>query len=106
MIVSGGENIFPREVEEILYRHPAVQEAAVIGLPDPYWVEKVHAVIVLKKGTSVSGQELIDFCKRNLARFKAPKSVEFIDALPKSPAGKILKRELREKYWEGLERKI
>jgi len=106
MIVSGGENIFPREVEEILYRHPAVQEAAVIGLPDPYWVEKVHAVIVLKKGTSVSGQELIDFCKQNLARFKAPKSVEFIDALPKSPAGKILKRELREKYWEGLERKI
>ena len=106
MIVSGGENIFPREVEEILYRHPAVQEAAVIGVPDPYWVEKVHAMIVLKKGASVSGQELIDFCERNLARFKAPKSVEFVDALPKSPAGKILKRELREKYWEGLERKI
>ena len=106
MIVSGGENIYPREVEEILYRHPAVQEAAVIGIPDPYWVEKVHAIVVLKKGASLGGQELIDFCKQNLARFKAPKSVEFFDDLPKSPAGKILKRALREKFWEGLERKI
>ena len=106
MIVSGGENIFPREVEEILYRHPAVQEAAVIGIPDPYWVEKVHAVVVLKTGATLSSQELIDFCKQNLARFKAPKSVEFVDVIPKNPAGKIMKRELRQKYWEGAERKI
>ena len=106
MIVSGGENIYPREVEEVLYQHPAIQEAAVIGIPDPYWVEKVLAVVVLKKGTSLSDQELIDFCKQKLARFKAPKSVEFVNALPKNPAGKILKRELRENYWTGLERKI
>ncbi len=98
MIVSGGENVFPREVEEILYQHPAVLEGTVIGIPDPYWVEKVHAVVVLKEGTDVTDQELIDFCKERPARFKAPKSVEFVDALPKSPAGKILKRQLREKY--------
>jgi acyl-CoA synthetase (AMP-forming)/AMP-acid ligase II len=98
MIVSGGENVFPREVEEILYQHAAVLEGTVIGIPDPYWVEKVHAVVVLKEGTDASDQELIDFCKERLARFKAPKSVEFVDALPKSPAGKILKRQLREKY--------
>jgi len=106
MIISGGENIYPREVEEILYQHPAVQEAAVIGIPDSYWVEKVHAVVVLKKEASLSEQGLIDFCKERLARFKAPKSVEFVDALPKNPAGKILKRELREKYWAGLERRV
>jgi len=106
MIISGGENIYPREVEEILYQHPAIREAAVIGLPDSYWVEKVHAVVVLKKGMSLTSEELIDFCKQRLARFKAPKSVEFVDALPKNPAGKILKRELREKYWAGRERKL
>jgi len=106
MIVSGGENIFPREVEEILYQHPAVQEAAIIGIPDPYWVEKVHAVIVFKEGQSITGEELIGFCKERLARFKAPKSVEVIDTLPKNPAGKILKRQLREKYWEGMDRRI
>ena len=98
MICSGGENIYPREVEEILYQHPAVLEAAVIGIPDPYWVEKVHAVISLKKGTSLTAQELIDFCRQRLAHYKAPKSVEFVDALPKNPSGKILKRELRQKY--------
>jgi long-chain acyl-CoA synthetase len=106
MVVSGGENIFPREVEEILYKHPSVQEAAVIGIPDPYWVERVHAVVVLKKGASVTDHELIDFCKQNLARFKAPKSVEFVDALPKTSTNKILKRELREKYWAGLKRRV
>ena len=106
MIVSGGENVFPREIEEVLYRHPSVQEAAVFGIPDPYWVEKVHAVVVLKKGATLTEQELIDFCKETLARFKAPKSVEFADALPKSPAGKILKREMREKYWSGTGRRV
>jgi len=106
MIVSGGENIFPREVEEVLYGHPAVLETAVFGIPDPYWVEKVHAVIVLKKGKNVTEQEIIDFCKERLARYKAPKSVEFADDLPKNPAGKILKKLIRAKYWEGLGRKI
>jgi acyl-CoA synthetase (AMP-forming)/AMP-acid ligase II len=98
MIISGGENIYPREVEEILYQHPAVKEAAVIGIPDPYWVEKVHAVVVLKSGKEANEKELIDFCKERLARFKAPKSVAFADSLPKNPQGKVLKRELRKKY--------
>jgi long-chain acyl-CoA synthetase len=98
MICSGGENVYPREVEEILYQHPAVLEAAVIGIPDPYWVEKVHAVISLKKGTSLTTQELIDFCRQRLAHYKAPKSVEFVDVLPKNPSGKILKRKLRQRY--------
>ncbi len=106
MIVSGGENIYPREVEEILYRHPAVSEVAVIGIPDPYWVEKVHAIVTLKQGKTTTSNELIDFCKKNLARYKAPKSVEFVDLLPKNPSGKILKKELREKYWQEQTRKV
>jgi long-chain acyl-CoA synthetase len=106
MIVSGGENIYPREIEEVLYSHPAVSEVAVIGIPDSYWVERVHAVVTLKQGASVTADELIAFCKKNLARYKAPKSVEFVDALPKNPSGKILKKELREKYWEGQTRRV
>ena len=97
-IITGGENVFPREVEEIIYRHPGVHEAAVIGIPDPYWVEKVHAVVSLKKDASLTAEELIAFCKKNLAGYKSPKSIEFVDALPKNAAGKILKRELRDKY--------
>ena len=96
MIISGGENIYPREVEEVLYRHPAVEEVAVIGVPDPYWVESVHAVVVLKQGMSVAEKELSDFCKQHMARYKAPKSFDFVASLPKSPQGKILKRKLRE----------
>jgi long-chain acyl-CoA synthetase len=98
MICSGGENIYPREVEEIIYKHPAVLEAAVIGLPDPYWVEKVHAVISLKKGMTLTDKEIIDFCRQRLARYKAPKSVSFVDDLPKNASGKILKRELRNMF--------
>jgi len=105
MIISGGENVYPREVEEVLYRHPAVLETAVIGIPDPYWVERVHAVVATKKGASTTAEELIAFCKKQIASYKAPKSVEFVDALPKNPAGKILKRELREKYWKGTRKK-
>jgi long-chain acyl-CoA synthetase len=98
MIISGGENIYPREVEEVMYRHPAVEEVAVIGVPDPYWVERVHAVVVLKQGESVDEKELGDFCKQHMARYKAPKSFDFVRSLPKSPQGKILKRELRTAY--------
>jgi acyl-CoA synthetase (AMP-forming)/AMP-acid ligase II len=100
MIISGGENVYPREVEEVLYQHPAVLEAAVIGVPDPYWVERVHAVVATKKGAKTSAEELIAFCKKHLAGYKAPKTVEFVDSLPKNAAGKILKKELREKYWK------
>ena len=106
MIISGGENIYPREIEEVLYKHPAVAEAAVIGVPDKLWVERVHALVVLKEGRQATEQEIMEFCKSHLARFKAPKSVEFVSALPKNPQGKILKKELRGKYWTGLERKI
>jgi long-chain acyl-CoA synthetase len=98
MIITGGENVFPREVEEILYKLPAVQEAAVIGIPDPYWVEKVHAVIVLREGTQSTQEEVKKFCKGHLADYKCPKSVEFVSSLPKNPQGKILKRELSARY--------
>jgi long-chain acyl-CoA synthetase len=105
MIISGGENVYPREVEEVLYQHPAVLEAAVIGIPDPYWIEKVHAVVVTKKGKTATPEELIAFCKKHVAGYKAPKSVELVEALPKNPSGKILKRELREKYREKTPKK-
>jgi len=97
-IITGGENVYPREVEEILYRHPMVHEVAVIGIPDPYWVERVHAVVSLKKGANCTAEELIAFCKKSLAGYKAPKSIEFMETLPKNAAGKIMKRELRDKY--------
>jgi long-chain acyl-CoA synthetase len=98
MIITGGENIYPREVEEILHSHPAVLEAAVIGVPDDRWVERVHAVITLKQGQNASSEEIIAFCKEHIARYKAPKTVEFVESLPKNPSGKIMKRELRKKY--------
>jgi acyl-CoA synthetase (AMP-forming)/AMP-acid ligase II len=106
MIISGGENVYPREVEEILYRHPAVSEAAVIGVPDDKWVERVHAVITLRHEQETTADDIIAFCKAHLAGYKAPKSVEFVQSLPTSPQGKILKKKLREKYWQGKERKI
>jgi long-chain acyl-CoA synthetase len=99
MIISGGENVYPREVEEVLYRHPSVAEAAVIGIPDDYWVEKVHALIVLNKNTSADADEIISFCKKYIAGYKTPKSIEFVESLPKNAAGKILKKELRAKYF-------
>ncbi len=98
MIISGGENVFPKEVEEVLYRHPAVREAAVIGVPDPYWVERVHAVVSLREDAQVTEQEIINFCREHVAKYKAPKSVEFVNDLPKNPQGKILKKVLRLKY--------
>jgi long-chain acyl-CoA synthetase len=105
MIITGGENVYPREIEEVLYRHPAIHEVAVIGVPDPYWVEKVHAVVCLKKGGTATAEELIALCKKNLAGYKSPKSVEFVEALPKNAAGKIMKREIRQKYWDAAAKK-
>jgi acyl-CoA synthetase (AMP-forming)/AMP-acid ligase II len=106
MIVSGGENIYPREVEDVLYRHPAIAEAAVIGIPDDKWGEAVKAVVVLKSGQTLDAEELLHFCDGQLAGYKRPRSVEFIDALPRNPSGKVLKRELREKYWAGRTRQV
>lgn len=98
LIRSGGEFIAPREVEEVLYTHPAILEAAVIGVPHPTWGETVKAVVALKKGMIATEGEIIQFCKENLASYKKPTSVDFMDSLPKSVQGKILKRELREMY--------
>jgi len=99
MIITGGENVYSREVEEVLYKHPAVNEVAVIGVPDPAWVERVHAVVALKAEGTATEEEIVAFCKAHLASYKAPKSVEFVEALPKNPQGKILKKEIRAKYW-------
>jgi acyl-CoA synthetase (AMP-forming)/AMP-acid ligase II len=106
MVVSGGENVYPREVEDVLYQHPAVAEAAVIGVPDAKWGEAVKALVVAKPGQTVTAEELIEFCNGRLAGYKRPRSVDFVDALPRNPSGKVLKRELREKYWAGHTRRI
>jgi acyl-CoA synthetase (AMP-forming)/AMP-acid ligase II len=106
MIISGGENIYPREIEEVLIRHPAVREVAVIGVPDARWGEAVKAVVALVEGESATEDVLIAFCKDHIASYKKPKSLDFVDELPKNNYGKILKRELRAKYWEEKERKV
>jgi acyl-CoA synthetase (AMP-forming)/AMP-acid ligase II len=99
MIVSGGENVYSREVEDVLYRHPAIEEVAVVGIPDAVWVERVHAVVALKAGSGAKENDIIAFCKEHLASYKAPKSLEFVESLPKNPQGKILKKEIRKRYW-------
>jgi acyl-CoA synthetase (AMP-forming)/AMP-acid ligase II len=106
MIVSGGENVYSTEVENAIAKHPAVAACAVIGVPDDHWGERVHAVVVLKAGAQASEQELSDHVKALIAAYKAPRSVEFVDALPVSGAGKVLKRELRKKYWADADRQV
>ena len=96
LIIASGYNIYPRDVEEVLYEHPAVQEAVVIGVPDAYRGESVKAVLVLKSNQETSEQEIIDYCRKNLSAYKVPQLVEFRDALPKTNVGKILRRALRE----------
>jgi fatty-acyl-CoA synthase len=98
MIKTGGENVASREVEEVLYQYPGIEEVAVIGLSDPKWIEIVAAVVVPKKGVTLSDKEIIAHCKEKLAGFKCPKKVVIADKLPKNPSGKILKRELKEKF--------
>lgn len=95
MVITGGENVYPAEVEQVLYRHNAIAEVAVIGSPDEKWGESVTAVVVLKDGANVSETALIDWIRGRLAHFKCPRSAVFIDALPRTATGKILKRELR-----------
>ncbi len=96
MIISGGENIYPREIEELLYRHPDVQDAAVVGVPDPLWGESVRAFVVPKPGHSMTEEGVIEYCKAHLAGYKKPRSVKFVDSLPRNPSGKVLKNKLRE----------
>jgi acyl-CoA synthetase (AMP-forming)/AMP-acid ligase II len=106
MIVSGGENIYPAEVEGAIFGHPAVADVAVIGVPDDRWGEAVKAVVVLKPGTEASEADLLHFARERIAAFKVPKSVDFVGALPRNAAGKVLKRALREPYWAGRERNV
>jgi acyl-CoA synthetase (AMP-forming)/AMP-acid ligase II len=106
MILSGGENIYPREVEEALYAHPAVAEAAVIGIPDSRWGESVKAFVVVAPGNAVNEGDLIEHCRKHIASYKKPKSVEFVGALPRLPNKKIDKKQLRAPYWDGRTRQV
>ena len=106
MIITGGLNVYPQEIEQIIWTHPAVQDCAVIGIPDEDWGEMVTAVVELNAGAHATADELIALCKDKLGKVKSPKRVDFIPTLPRSPAGKVLKRELRETYWRGHERRI
>ena len=106
MIISGGENIYSTQVEAAIHKHPAVLEAAVIGVPDDEWGESVKAVVVLKPGTSATAAEIIDTARQHLASYQKPKTVEFVDSLPKAPTGKILKRDLRDRFWKDRDRLV
>lgn len=106
MIVSGGENVYPAEVESALFGHPAVADVAVIGVPDEKWGEAVKAIVVKKPGTELTEAELIAFARGRIGGYKLPKSVDFVAGLPRNPSGKLLKRELRKRYWEGRERQV
>jgi long-chain acyl-CoA synthetase len=106
MVVSGGENIYPAEVENVLLAMAGVADAAVIGVPDDRWGETVKAVVVPAPGATVDSTSVISFCRDKLAHFKCPTSVDFVDTLPRNPSGKVLKRELREPYWRDRERRI
>jgi long-chain acyl-CoA synthetase len=106
MIVSGGENISPAEVESAIFGHPAVADIAVIGVPDERWGEAVRGIVVLKQDAACSAAELIDFARRRIAGYKLPKAIDFVTELPRNASGKVLKRELRKSYWAGTGRRI
>lgn len=106
MIVSGGENIYPAEVESALFGHPAVADVAVIGVPDERWGEAVKAIVVKKPDAEVTASALITWARERIASYKLPKSIDFVDALPRNPTGKILKRELRKPYWGDKQRQV
>ena len=106
MIVSGGENVYPAEVENVLYDHPAVAEVAVIGVPDERWGETVKAIVVVKPGATTDAAELIAFARTRVAKYKCPTSVDFVAALPRNASGKVLKKDLRVTYWQGADRAI
>jgi len=106
MIISGGENIYPAEVESAICDHPDVAEVAVVGVPDDVWGEAVKAIVVMKKGKTATASDILGFTRERIAGFKTPKSVDFIDALPRNASGKILRRHLRDPYWEGKDRQV
>ena len=106
LIVSGGENIYPREVEEAIHTHPAVAEVAVIGIPDDRWGEAVKAFVVLTPRGKASAEDIVEHCRAEIASFKKPKFVDFLEELPRLPNKKIDKKRLRAPYWEGRERNV
>ncbi|MCL6559431.1 MAG: AMP-binding protein, partial [Firmicutes bacterium] len=106
MIITGGENVYPREVEDVLYEHPAVMEAVVVGVPDERWGEAVKAVVVLKEGMKADEEEIIRFAKSRLAGYKCPKSIDFRDSLAKTTVGKINRSQIKKEYWQGRDRFI
>ena len=106
VIITGGENVSSIEVEDCLYQHPAVAEAAVIGVPDEKWGETIKALVVLRPGMRAEEKELIDFCRSHIAHFKCPRSVEIRDALLRTATGKLQKFKLREPYWAGRTRQV
>lgn len=101
MIIRGGENISPEEVEGVLHSHPKVDEAAVIGVPDPEWGQQPRAIVVLKKGEVATSDEIMEYCRSRLAGFKRPRSVIFVNSLPRTPLGKVLRKNLREEYGQA-----
>jgi len=106
MIISGGFNIYPREVEDVIMTHPAVAEAAVIGVPDDLWGEAVKAIVVLKEDALVTGADIIAHCMANMASYKKPKSVDFVNQIPKNPYGKVARQVLKAPFWQGLDRRV
>ncbi len=106
MIISGGFNIYPSEIEQVLWSHPAVQDCAVIGVPDEKWGEAVKAIVELKPDRQAAAEELLALCRQKLGGMKTPKTLEFVDTLPRSPVGKVLKKDLRARYWQGQARQI
>ena len=106
MIISGGENVYPTEIEDTLYTHDAVNECAVFGIPDDYWGELPAAHVVLEAGKTATEAELIDYCAANMARHKRPRLVKFIESLPKTAVGKIQKNVIKEAYWKDRDRSI
>ena len=106
MIVSGGENVYPNVVENTLFQHPSIADVAVIGVPDQQWGETVKALVVLREGETATEEEVIDFCRDKMGGFERPRSVDFVSELPRNATGKVLKRVLREPYWEGHARRV
>jgi acyl-CoA synthetase (AMP-forming)/AMP-acid ligase II len=106
MILTGGENVYSTEIENVLYMYPGILECAVIGVPDEKWGEAVKAIVVLKPGQKATSQEIIQFCKDRIAHYKAPKSIDFLDALPRTGSGKIHKKGLKDAYWASYEKKV
>ncbi len=106
MIVTGGENVYPAEVEDVLQWHPGVAEVAVVGIPDPRWGETLKALVVRTPGTAATEPELVAFAREHLAHYKCPSSVDFLPTLPRNATGKVLRRMLREPFWESRSRRV